>query len=345
MSLSADNTRSILKRAREIMGEEKEALALTLAATDARFARAVQLIERSRGKLVVTGVGKSGLIAQKITATLNSTGTTAVFMHGGDAIHGDLGVLDRRDVVLALSMSGSTIEIVSNLPTIARVGAKLVAIVGDLNSPLARAADAVIPVVIRREACSMNLAPTSSTIAMLALGDALALVLSELRDFRPEHFALYHPGGQLGRRLLLRVRDLMHGGDENPMATPSSPMTEITDLLTRSRLGAVNVVRDRRGRRLAGIVTDGDVRLALGRGPEFFQLRAADVMTPDPVTIEADTLASRALELMENRSTQISVLPVVDKAGRCVGLVRVHDLLQLGFDSAPPPSSTRPKTK
>ncbi len=326
-------------RAREILEEERLAIELTLGGLDKRFDRAVELILRARGKVVVTGVGKSGLIGQKIVATLNATGTTAVFLHGGDAIHGDLGVLDRRDVVLALSYSGATIEILSNLPTIRRVGARLIALVGDAASPLAKAADVVLPVVIRREACRMNLAPTSSTIAMLALGDALALVLSEQRGFRPEDFALVHPGGQLGRRLLLRVRDVMHGGVENPTAYPETPIVEITDLLTRSRLGAVNILRDRRGARLAGIITDGDIRRALSRREEFFSLRARDIMTPRPVTIQADLLASQALELMENRPTQISVLPVLDRRGRCVGLVRVHDLVQPG---APKPQTGTP---
>lgn len=324
------NSSEILQRARDIIDEERGALELTRAALDARFVRAVELIARSRGKLIVTGVGKSGLIGQKIAATLNSTGTTAVFMHGGDGIHGDLGVLQRRDIVLALSQSGATIEILSNLPTIQRVGAKIVAFTGDLKSPLARAATVVVPVAIDREACRMNLAPTSSTAAMLALGDALALVLSEMKGFRPEDFALYHPGGQLGRRLLLRVRDLMHGGRAQPLALPSASAVEITDLLTRTALGAVNIIADRRSRRLAGIITDGDIRRALGRGPEFFMMKARDIMTAKPITIEADVLASRALDLMENRARQISVLPVVDARGRCLGLIRVHDLLQLG---------------
>lgn len=324
------NPKTIVARAREILEEEREALDRTLAAIDENFSRAIELLVRCKGKIVVTGVGKSGLIGQKIAATMSSTGTTAVFMHAGDGIHGDLGILDRRDCVLALSYSGASIEILSNIPTIQRVGAKLIAMVGDLDSPLALQADAVLPVVIRREACSMNLAPTSSTAAMLALGDALALVLSEQRGFREEDFALRHPGGALGRRLLLRVRDLMHGGEENPIATPKMQAAEITDLLSRTRLGAVNVVENRRTRRLCGIITDGDVRRALSKRQEFFNLRAEDMMTRNPVTVGADVLASRALELMENRATQISVLPVVDEAGRALGLVRVHDLLQLG---------------
>lgn len=323
------NPDQLLRRAAEIMDEERRAIDLTRRALDNRFSRAVGMIRQCRGKLVVSGVGKSGLVAQKIVATLNSLGTPAVFMHGADGVHGDLGIIGRRDVVMLLSFSGRTFEVLANLASIKRIGAKIIAMVGDSESPLALAADAVLPVVIRREACAFNMAPTSSTAAMMALGDALAVVLSELREFQAEDFAIYHPGGALGRRLLLRVRDIMPPG-EHPVATPSAPVTQIVDLLTRAPLGAVSIVRDRRSRRLAGLITDGDVRRALARRDGFFALKAADIMTRSPVTIGADTLAARALELMENRATQISVLPVVDPRGRALGLVRVHDLLQFG---------------
>lgn len=323
------NSRAILKRAREIIDDERQALELTMGAIDADFVRAVELLEACRGKVVLTGMGKSGLVAQKIAATLSSTGTTAVFMHAGDGVHGDLGVIQHSDVVVALSHSGTTIEILSLMPTIQRVGAPVIAMVGDPNSPLAKQARVALRVNIHREAGWLNLAPTSSTAAMMALGDALALVLCEKRGFRPEDFALFHPGGNLGRRLLLRVRDLMHSGEENPLALPTTPMADITDLLTRTRMGGVSIVKDRRSRTLAGIITDGDVRSALSRREAFFKLAARDIMTVNPVSIQADMLAADALELMENRRTQISVLPVVDKKNRVQGLVRVHDLLQL----------------
>ncbi len=318
----------ILASARNILREEIRSVELTLAAVDARFVRATELILQSRGKVVVTGVGKSGLVGQKIAATLSSTGTTAVFMHGGDGIHGDLGVLKKEDVVLALSFSGSTIEILSNLPTIKRIGAKIIAMVGDDNSPLAQSADALLPVVIRREACPLNLAPSSSTLAMMALGDALALTLCEMRGFRPEDFALYHPGGALGRKLLLRVGDLMTKGAAHPMALPASPLSEIVDILTRTPLGAVNIVSTLKSRELVGIITDGDIRRALARRGEFFSLLARDIMTPHPVTVRSDMLAADALGLMENRKSQISVLPVLDRSGRALGIIRVHDLLK-----------------
>lgn len=323
------NSRSILKRAREIIDDERQALELTMSAIDGEFVKAVGLLERCRGKVVLTGMGKSGLVAQKIAATLSSTGTTAVFMHAGDGVHGDLGVIQKDDVVVALSQSGTTIEILSLMPTIQRVGAPVIAMVGDPNSPLAKQARVALRVQIHREAGWLNLAPTSSTAAMMALGDALALVLCEKRGFRPEDFALFHPGGNLGRRLLLRVRDLMHSGEENPLAVPTTPMSEITDMLTRTRMGGVSIVKDRKSRALAGIITDGDVRNALSKREAFFKLLARDVMTAHPVSIQADLLAADALELMENRKTQISVLPVVDAKNRVQGLVRVHDLLQL----------------
>lgn len=320
---------TVLERARHILDEERQALALTLKSVDERFADAIELIARCRGKVVVTGVGKSGLVAQKITATMNSTGTTAAFMHGGDGVHGDLGIVGKQDVVLALSYSGKTVELLANIPTIQRIGAKIVAMVGDEKSQLAQAAHVVLPIRIHREAGWMNLAPTSSTIAMMAMGDALALVLCEYHGFRSEDFALFHPGGALGRRLLLKVADLMHGGEENPMALESAPAAEITDVLTRTRMGGVNIVDNRRSRRLLGIITDGDVRKALGRREEFFTLKARDIMTRDPVRVRLDMRAYDALQLMENRKMQISVLPVVDADNRVHGIVRVHDLLQL----------------
>lgn len=327
------NSEQILSRAAEIMDEERRGIELTRRALDARFLDAVSMIRSCRGKLVVSGVGKSGLVGQKIVASLNSLGTTAVFMHGADGVHGDLGVVGRNDVVLLLSFSGRTFEVLANLASIKKIGARIIAMVGDSDSPLARAADAVLPVAIRREACAFNMAPTSSTAAMMALGDALAVILSELRGFQAEDFAVYHPGGALGRRLLLRVRDIMPPG-EHPVATARAPVTEIVDLLTRAPLGAVSIVRDRRGRKLEGLITDGDVRRALAMREKFFTMKAGDVMTRSPITIGADTLAAEALNLMENRARQISVLPVVDARGRALGLVRVHDLLQFGGEGA-----------
>lgn len=318
----------MLARARAILDEEIEALARTRDALDDRFVAAFELIANSPGKLIVSGVGKSGLVARKIAATLCSTGRLAVFMHGADAIHGDLGVLRPEDVALLLSYSGSTVEVLSAIPAIQRIGARIVAMTGEMDSPLARAADAVIPVAIRREACSMNLAPTSSTAAMMAVGDALAVMLSERIGFRPEDFARFHPGGALGRKLLLRVRDVAHLGADHPCASEDAPLVEIVDVLTRTPLGAVDIVAA--DGTLLGLVTDGDVRRALRAGERFFSMRAGDAMTRSPVTVAPDTLAADALALMENRASQISVLPVVDEAGRAIGLVRVHDLLQGG---------------
>ena len=318
----------ILSEARGILRKELQALEQSCEALDQDFVAAVELIRKSRGKVVVTGIGKSGLIGQKIAATMASTGTAAVFMHAVDALHGDLGMVASGDVVLALSHSGSSVELLDIVEPLRRIGARIVAMVGNPDSPLARAADCVIRIVAPEEADHLNLAPTASALAALAMGDALAGVLSSLRNFKPEDFALYHPGGAIGRRLLLHVRDLMHGSDDCPMVTPKATINEILDELSRKRLGGVNVVDNRRSRRLLGIITEGDVRRALEKREAFFSLKAADMMTVDPTTVREDDKATHALELMENRPYQISVLPVLNNRDRVVGMLRVHDLLK-----------------
>jgi arabinose-5-phosphate isomerase len=319
--------KNILEEARAILRKELAALENTTNALDEGFVRAVRLIQRAKGKLVVTGIGKSGLIGQKIAATMASTGTVAIFMHSVDALHGDLGMVGPDDVVLAMSHSGQSLELLDLIAPIRRIGAKIVAMVGNADSDLAREADCVIRLDVPEEADHLNLAPTASALAALAMGDALAGVLSKQRRFRDEDFALYHPGGALGRRLLLQVSDLMHAADDHPMVTPSASIDEVIEQLTRKRLGGVNVVRDKRSRKLVGVIVEGDLRRALLRREEFFGLRARDLMTENPTVVRADDKAAYALELMENRPFQISVLPVVDAKGRAVGILRVHDLL------------------
>jgi len=322
--------------AREFLAREIEALALVAARINGRFAQACEMILACRGKVVLTGVGKSGLIAQKIAATMSSTGTVAIFMHAGDATHGDLGMVGAGDVVLILSYSGATDEILALLPSLKAIGARIVAMVGDGDSDLARAADCVLDIRVPAEAGPLQLAPTCSTLAALALGDALATALAKARNFQVEQFALFHPGGAVGRRLLLRVRDLMHAGEANPLVGPDATIEEIVHELTEKRLGGVNVVADRASLRLLGIITEGDLRRALAQRERFFALRAADIMTANPVTIHPDERAQRALELMENvsggdaRRGQIYVLSVVDEQGRAVGFVRLHDLMRPG---------------
>lgn len=319
----------ILKEAREILDKEAQALENSARALDDGFVRAVRLIQRSKGKVVVTGIGKSGLIGQKIAATMASTGTEAVYMHAVDALHGDLGMVGAQDVALAMSHSGQSLEMLDLILPLRRIGAKIIAMVGNPESDLARAADCVIRLDVPREADHLNLAPTASALAALGLGDALAGVLSRLRKFRHEDFALYHPGGAIGRKLLLTVKDLMHSGDEHPMLPPSASVDEVLHELTEKRLGGVNVVADRRSRRLLGIITDGDLKRGLGKREKFFEMTAADLMTPDPTTVRADDKAAHALQLMEDRPYQISVLPVVNAKGRAVGMLRMHDLLRV----------------
>lgn len=294
----------------------------------ASIEKAVSILENCRGKVVVTGTGKSGVIAQKIAQTLASTGTVAIFVHPSDAIHGGLGVITAGDVILALSNSGETDELLAMLPAIRSRETQLVAIVGNLDSTLARQADAVLEASVDREACPLNLAPTTSTTVALAIGDALAMTIMESRGITETDFAVNHPAGRLGKRLTLRVSDLMHS---SPNVEPGTGWLEVVRSISQHALGAVNVV-DPDGT-LVGIVTDGDLRRTIERLGEsgLAGLTAASMMTADPITTTAGTLAYDALQLMENRSSQISVLPIVDDSGACIGLIRLHDIVRSGI--------------
>jgi arabinose-5-phosphate isomerase len=328
-----------IDEAREVMRLELRALQATMRGLDRRFEQAMRLLKKRDGKIVVTGVGKSGLIGQKLAATFSSTGSPAVFMHAADGIHGDLGIVGADDVVLALSHSGESEEILAILTPIHRIGAKIIALVGDDKSRLARMSDAVVILAVPKEADHLNLAPTSSALAALSVGDAMAALLSKWRKFRPEDYALYHPGGQIGRRLLLRVRDLMHDLSETKQLTPSATFEEVIEGLTQTvpgagHLGAVLILRSKRDRRLAGIITDGDMRKAMfERRGKAFDLTARDLMCRRPTTIGPEAKAEEALRLMEDRPSQIKELPVVDAKGKTLGLLRLHDLLQIGFRS------------
>lgn len=290
--------------------------------------KAVEMISCCDNKIVVTGVGKSGVIAQKIAQTLTSTGTMAVFVHPSDAIHGSLGVIGAGDIVIALSNSGETDEIITILPAIIRRGSKLIAIVGDTNSTLARKADVVLDASVDKEACPLNLAPTTSTTVALAIGDALAMSVMQERGLTPEAFAANHPGGQLGKRLTLTVGDLMH---PSPNVGPQADWLEVVQAISKHSLGAVNVVDG--GNKLIGIITDGDLRRSIqAAGPNGLHgLTAAQMMTRTPITTTSSTLAYDALQLMENRSSQIAVLPVVGAANTCIGLLRLHDIVRSGL--------------
>lgn len=297
----------------------------------AEVERAVGLLAACGGKVVTTGVGKSGHIAQKAAATLTSTGTPAVFLHPSDALHGGMGLVAGGDVCVFVSNGGETPELLALLPYMQHRGAPVVAVVGNASSTLARRADVVLNAAVDQEACPLNLAPTTSTTVALAVCDALAMTLMSVKRLTPEDFALNHPGGRLGKRLTLKVSDLMRGGEEQPAVGEAASLLEVVQAITRGGLGAVCVVGE--GGRLAGIVTDGDLRRALQRMrlEDLAGLTAAAVMTREPVVVEPGRLAHAALQLMENRPSQISVLPVVDEDGRAVGLLRLHDIVRSGL--------------
>ncbi|HYW74143.1 MAG TPA: KpsF/GutQ family sugar-phosphate isomerase [Pyrinomonadaceae bacterium] len=318
----------------ELLRVESDAIAKAAERLEpAQLDRVLSILKDCRGKVVVLGVGKSGIIAQKIAATMTSSGTAAIYLHPSDALHGGLGIVAGDDVVMMLTNSGETTELIELLPFIKQRNAPLVAIVGRLNSTIARRADAVLDASVDQEACPLNLAPTTSTTVALAFGDALAMTLMRAKGLTETDFASNHPGGQLGKRLTLRVATLMHGGAENPTIADNASWMDVVSTITQFGLGAVNVV-DGEGR-LAGIITDGDLRRSLQKlGPRdfgFANLKCDDLMTHDPVVVNPEMLAFDALRLMEDRPSQISVLPVVDGDHRCVGLIRLHDIVRSGL--------------
>ncbi|MGH7321181.1 MAG: KpsF/GutQ family sugar-phosphate isomerase [Candidatus Rokuibacteriota bacterium] len=313
----------ILEAARRVLEIEAEAVRALAERLDDGVIRAVGLIERCQGRVVVTGMGKSGLVGKKLAATLAATGTPALFLHPADGVHGDLGMLVRGDVVVALSNSGETDELLALLPTIKRLGVPLIALTGRPGSRLAEHSDVVLDASVRAEACPLNLTPTASTTAAVALGDALAVAVFTRRGIRPEDFARLHPGGQLGRRLL-RVDELMHRGTEIPIIGETAPLDEVIREMSGKGLGATAVV-DVQGT-LVGIVTDGDLRRAFQRDRSQTPQRAVDVMTRRPKTVGESELAATALELMERYA--ITQLLIVDARGRPDGILHLHDILR-----------------
>ncbi|MBI3784104.1 MAG: KpsF/GutQ family sugar-phosphate isomerase [Deltaproteobacteria bacterium] len=314
-----------LRRARRVLAIEAGAIAALADRLDEGFDRAVQTLAACRGKVVVMGMGKSGIICRKIAATLTSTGTPAVFLHAAEAAHGDAGVFVKGDVVLALSSSGETDEVVRLLPLIKRMRVPLIAMTGKLKSPLARAADVTLDVGVAEEACPLGLAPTASTTAALALGDALAVALLERKGFSPSDFAVLHPAGALGRRFL-KVDDLMHRDQEMPIVGLDTPFSQTLLEITHKRLGVTGVVS--KDGKLAGVITDGDLRRALERDGDLRQSRAGDLMTKNPKTVAAASLAEEALAEMERYS--ITSLFILDAACRPLGVIHLHDLLKAG---------------
>ena len=316
----------LLLLARQVLDIEADALRALSDRLDTGFVDAVQLILACSGRVVVSGMGKSGHVGGKIAATLASTGTPAFFMHPGEASHGDLGMIAHDDVVLALSNSGESNEIVSIVPLIKRRGAKLIAMTGNPDSTLARESDAHLNASVDKEACPLNLAPTASTTAALALGDALAVALLDARGFSADDFARTHPGGSLGRRLLVHVRDVMHSGDALPKVDHEATLKAALFEMTQKGLGMTAVV-DAAGK-VAGLFTDGDLRRALEHALDLQHAEIADLMTPNPKTIRADELAVAAVEKME--TLKINGLLVVDEDNTLVGALNMHDLLKAG---------------
>ena len=319
----------LLRIARNVFSTEIASLKLMEKSLGEEFVRAVEILYHTAGKVVITGIGKSGLVGRKIASTMSSVGTPAVFLHVGEAAHGDLGVIDPRDTVIILSFSGETEEVTTVLPVIKRFGIPLIGITGNLSSTLARYSDVVIPVKITREACPYNLAPTSSTTVMLAIGDALAITLMQLKGFTEADFALFHPAGALGKKLLLKVSDLMHTGEEIPVVDVDELMEHVIVEISGKRLGITGVVKDGK---LVGCISDGDLRRALEkyRG-EMLKKRAGDLMTPNPKTITPEALASSALKIMEDHSiTSLFVVPE-ENSKEVIGIIHIHDILKEGI--------------
>lgn len=321
-----NDSQRMIELGREVVDIESAAVNALRERIDTDFARACVLMMQCEGRVVVTGMGKSGHIGGKIAATLASTGTPAFFVHPGEASHGDLGMITPGDVVLALSNSGETSEVLTILPLLKRMKVPLIALTGNRASTLAREAEVHIDVGVAKEACPLNLAPTASTTAALVMGDALAVALLQARGFTHEDFALSHPGGSLGKRLLLRVRDLMHSGDRLPVVHEDDPLREALIEMTAKGLGMTAVLD--RNDRLTGVFTDGDLRRCFDSRQDLHDAQVGAVMTPGGVRIEADRLAAEALRLMEDR--KINALLVVDENGELVGALNMHDLLRAG---------------
>jgi arabinose-5-phosphate isomerase len=315
-----------VEQGRRVLEVEARAIAALRDRLDQRFERALELLYACAGKVVVSGMGKSGLVGQKIAATLASTGTPAFFVHPAEGLHGDLGMVARGDLLIAISNSGETEEVLKILPFMKRLNIPVIALTGRLQSTLAKHSEVVLDISVQEEACPMGLTPTASTTATLAMGDALAIALLEKRGFREENFAQFHPGGTLGRRLLLRVRDLMHSGEAIPRVLDTVAGRDAIVEMTRKKLG-MTTVEDAAGR-LLGVITDGDLRRLLERGADLAATPAGRLASPEPKTIGPEELAARAVQTMEHFS--ITCL-VVCEEGRVVGVIHLHDLLKSGI--------------
>jgi arabinose-5-phosphate isomerase len=320
--------KDIIEQARDILEIEADAIKVLIDRIDENFVCAIDLMSSCTGRIIVTGMGKSGIIGKKIAATLASTGTPAFYLNPAEGSHGDIGMVTRGDVVLALSNSGETEEVLRILPTLKRLDIKIISMTGNSGSVLSKTADVSIDVSVKEEACPMGLAPTASTTAALAMGDAIAITLLNKKGFTEDDFALFHPGGSLGRKLLLRVEDLMHTGSAVPEVHENILMKEAIIEISTKRLGITAVVNNKK--KLQGIITDGDLRRGLEKwGEDFFSLKAGDAMTFSPRTIAKNILAARALAVMEKYA--ITALVVADSEKNIEGVIHLHDLLRAGI--------------
>lgn len=319
----------MLNTAKEVLQLEAEAILNLIPSLGQEFNMAIEMMLECKGRVVVTGMGKSGIVGRKISATMASTGTPSFFLHPAEGIHGDLGMVTAEDVVLAISNSGETVEVLAILPSIRRIGAKLISITGKAVSTLSKNADVALVVHVEREACPLGLAPTASTTATLAYGDALAVTLLTSRNFTADKFAVFHPGGSLGRQLLLTVADVMHVGAEIPIVDQNKTVQEALFIITDKGLG-MTVVIDEAGN-MVGLLTDGDIRRGLEKGLDFIKQPVKEIMTANPKTISSSKLAAQALHIMEsNKPRPITVLLVLDENGELAGVLHMTDLLKKG---------------
>jgi len=319
---------SILDIAKKVLRKEAEAVFALIEKLDSNFEKAVEIIYQSKGRVIVAGMGKSGLVGKKIAATLASTGTPAFFLHPAEASHGDLGMVTDRDIIIAISNSGETEELIGLIPFLKRFNVKLISMTGNLNSTLAEASDVTLDISVKEEACPMGIVPTASTTATLALGDAVAVALLIKRGLDERDFAFFHPGGKIGKKLLIKVKDLMHIGDSLPKVSIDTPMSKALIEMSSKRLGHAIVLDN--NNRMVGLITDGDVRRGLEKwGRMLFELTAGKVMTKNPKTIAEEELAVKALSIMENYS--ITALVVPDNEGRPLGIIHLHDILREGI--------------
>jgi arabinose-5-phosphate isomerase len=318
----------VLDVARKVLKTEAEALYSLIERLNSDFEKVVEIIYSSKGRVVVSGMGKSGLVGKKIAATLASTGTPAFFLHPAEASHGDLGMVTERDVIIAISNSGETDELVGLVPFLKRFRVKLISLTGNPQSTLAKASDVTLDISVKEEACPMGVVPTASTTATMAMGDAVAVALLVKRGLNEKDFAFFHPGGSIGKKFFIKVKDLMHSGDRLPIVSLDTPMSKAVIEMSSKRLGHAVVVDN--GGQIAGVVTDGDVRRGLEKWEgRLFELNAIEVMTKEPKTIAADELAATALSVMESLS--ITALVVPDDRGKPVGIIHLHDILRQGI--------------